>query len=144
MGCGRAIVAASLMAQALISPGHAGASVQPSGQPAGTAPSAAASRPFLALYRRGPSYDGARPLFEQASIRAHIAHHEALGSRLIGAGPLRGAPEGIVGAILIFARDAAEAETWLQADPAVRAGTLSAAIAEWSTTEIRAYRRARE
>jgi uncharacterized protein YciI len=104
------------------------------GQPAGQIP-------FLALYRRGPAYDESRPLFEQPSIPAHIAHHEALGERLLGAGPLRGTPDGVVGAILILARDAAQADAWLAADPAVRAGTFTATIAAWSTSAIRSYRR---
>lgn len=135
---------ALLMIAALVVPTAEGLA-QDHGAPAATrrpAPGQVAPQtPFLVLYRRGPTYNPDRTLFEQASIREHIRHHEALGERLIAAGPLRGAPDGIVGAIVVMAPDLAAAQGWLASDPGVTSGVLSGTVAPWSTSAIRAYRR---
>jgi hypothetical protein len=97
--------------------------------------------PFIALYSRGPAYEIDRPLFEQASIQAHITHHEQLGARLISAGPLREPSNGIIGVVVILARDAREAEAWLRGDPAILSREFTGAIASWRTSRIGAYER---
>jgi uncharacterized protein YciI len=97
---------------------------------------------FMAIYERGPRYDDAKPIFEQASVREHIAHHEALGARLVAAGPLRADPgSNLAGVVIIKAPDATAARDWLSQDPAVISGTLQATIAQWRVSRISAYER---
>lgn len=122
---------------------HNPASVPPSQQEPLVTPTAP-EMVFMAIYERGPRYDDAKPIFEQPSIKEHIAHHEALGSRLIAAGPLR--PEAgskAAGVVIIKASDIAAAREWLNSDPAVVSGTLQATIAQWRVSRISAYERSK-
>ncbi len=98
----------------------------------------AAARVYAALYEQGPSYAQGTPLFEQRGVREHIAHHEALGARLIAAGPFR-PKDGVpwVGMVLFSAASDEEAARWLEEDPAVRLGVLTARVLRWGVREVR-------
>ena len=111
---------------------------------AAPAPGSAPELVFIAIYERGPRYDDAKPIFEQPSIKEHIAHHEALGASLVAAGPLRQEPGSkTAGVVIIKARDLSAAREWLSSDPAVVSGTLQASIAQWRVSRISAYERSK-
>ncbi len=81
-------------------------------------------------------------MFQQPTIKEHIAHHEALGSKLIAAGPLKSRPEDRVVGIIIFEAESEEAaEQWLSKDPAVAGKVLTASVRQWGVSNVRGYRR---
>jgi len=94
---------------------------------------------FLIEYRKGPRYDAGRRLFDQVGVREHVAHFEALGADLLGAAPVRPRDDGVLGYVLRRAASAAEAEAWLQADPAVAAQTMTGVVREWGVESLSAY-----
>jgi uncharacterized protein YciI len=97
---------------------------------------------FAAIYERGPAYQKEKSIFEHPTIKEHIAHHEALGGKLIAAGPLRARPEDRLVGIIIFEAESEEvAEQWLVKDPAVVSKVLNASVRQWGATNIRGYRR---
>jgi uncharacterized protein YciI len=97
---------------------------------------------FAAIYERGPAYQKEKNIFQQPTIKEHLAHHEALGDKLIAAGPLKALPEDEVVGIIIFEAESEEAaEQWLGKDPAVAGKVLSASVRQWGVSHIRGYRR---
>ena len=97
---------------------------------------------FAAIYERGPAYQKEKNIFQQPTIKEHIAHHEALGDKLIAAGPLRALPEDRVVGIIIFEAESEEvAKQWLGKDPAVAGKVLSANVRQWAVSNVRGYRR---
>lgn len=111
-------------------------------EPAAPRAPASEAKVFVAIYKRGPAYQTDKGLFQQRGVREHVQHHEALGERLIAAGPLRAeGDDEPVGIVVFLAESAAGAEQWLQGDPAVAQGVLSARVRQWGISEVRAYRR---
>ena len=106
-------------------------------RPAAAAPAASQAgspprRTFAAVYSRGPAYAAGTPIFEQRGVREHVAHHEALGPRLVAAGPLRARDaDTLVGIIVFCADDERAAEEWLARDPAIVSGVLVGIVREW-------------
>lgn len=114
----------------------------PGAMPKGPSTLGPKSKVFAALYERGPAYQKEKNIFQQPTIKEHIAHHEALGRKLIAAGPLRSRPEDMVVGIVIFEAESEEAaEQWLGKDPAVVGKVLSASVRQWGVSNIRGYRR---
>jgi uncharacterized protein YciI len=110
----------------------------PSAAPA--VPAVRAARPlvFAAFYERGPAWDTTKAVMAQPSIREHVAHHEALGTSLIAAAPF--APRGgdpAVGMVVFVAASAADAERWLDQDPAVSSGVMRATLRRWGVSAVR-------
>lgn len=84
---------------------------------------------FVAIYERGPAYRRGTPIFQQPTITEHIAHHEALGDKLIAAGPLKILPEDkVVGVIVLEAEGDEEAQRWFRKDPAIVGKVLSGIV----------------
>jgi uncharacterized protein YciI len=113
----------------------------PRGEMPATSPAGGATRPlvFAAFYERGPAWDTTKAVVAQPTIREHVAHHEALGMRLIAAAPF--APRGgdpAVGMVVFVAASAADAQRWLAQDPAVRGGVLRATLRRWGVSAVRA------
>lgn len=98
-------------------------------------------RPFAAIYRRGPNWAPGVNVFQQPTIAEHIVHHEALGERLVAAGPLMTGDVHLVGIVIILAGNQQDASAWLKSDPAIRSGVLSGDIGEWRLSAIKPYRR---
>ena len=119
-------------------------SQQPSPEAALQGPPAASLKPkvFAAIYERGPAYQKGKTIFQQPAMKEHIAHHEALGERLIAAGPLKALPGDKVVGIIVFEAESEEAaEQWLGKDPAVVGKVLNASVRQWGVSSIRGYRR---
>lgn len=78
--------------------------------------------PFAIIYRAGPSWRPGVPM-EQQGLRDHFYYMRALDNddRIIAAGPL-GLDGGL---ILVLARDQAEADGLIAADPAVVSGLFT-------------------
>jgi uncharacterized protein YciI len=113
----------------------------PSATPAApAAPAVRASRPlvFAAFYERGPAWDTTKTVVAQPTIREHVAHHEALGTRLIAAAPFaaRGG-DPAVGMVVFVATSAADAQRWLEQDPAVLGGVMRATLRRWGVSAVR-------
>lgn len=100
------------------------------------------SKIFAAIYERGAAFQTGKNIFEQPSIKEHIAHHEALGDKLIAAGPLKALPGDRVVGIIVFEAESEEAaRLWLSKDPAIAGKVLSGSVQQWGASNIRGYRR---
>ena len=97
---------------------------------------------FAAIYERGSAYQKEKTIFQQPTIKEHIAHHEALGDKLIAAGPLKALPEDKIIGIIVFETESEEAaEQWLKKDPAVVSKVLNATVRQWGASSIREFNR---
>jgi uncharacterized protein YciI len=107
------------------------------------APAASAVRPgrplvFAAFYERGPAWDPTKAVVAQPTIREHVAQHEALGTRLIAAAPFAPrAGDPAVGMVVFVAASAADAQRWLDQDPAVLGGVMRAILRRWGVSAVR-------
>jgi uncharacterized protein YciI len=83
---------------------------------------AATSKPLFAVeFRTGPQWNAALPPGQQAFMREHSANLK----RLRDEGRIRvGARYGEVGLIVLEAASLDEVRSWIDADPAVKAGTF--------------------
>ena len=97
---------------------------------------------FAAIYERGSAYQKEKTIFQQSTIKEHIAHHEALGDKLIAAGPLKALPEDRTIGIVVFEAESEEqAGQWLGKDPAVVSKVLNATVRQWGAPRIREFNR---
>lgn len=95
---------------------------------------------FAAIYQRGSAYQKEKNIFQQPSIKEHIAHHEALGKKLIAAGPLKALPEDKIVGIIVFEAESEEvAQQWLRKDPAVVNKVFDATVRQWGVSSIREF-----
>jgi len=104
----------------------------------------AATKTFVAVYRQGPAWRAGVPVFEQPNVKEHIVHHEALGDRLVGAGPVRAGKDDLVGYVILLAPDQASADRWFAADPAVVSGVMRGEVRQWGVSEIRPFKAMRK
>ena len=81
---------------------------------------------FALIYRPGPKWQAGKPFREQIAIKGHFDHMKALFAKgqIFAAGGL-GIDHGLV---LLHARDQAEADAILAADPMVQAGSFAGEI----------------
>ncbi|MDC6167447.1 hypothetical protein [Paucibacter sp. XJ19-41] len=80
-------------------------------------------RIYSAIYCRAAGWQGDVAMADQPGLAGHVEHHEALGPRLIAAGPLAVLRGKSLYALLVYqAPDDADAQSWLNADPALRGG----------------------
>src|SRR5688572_33058044 len=99
------------------------------------APSAAPAAPpgkrtFALVFRMGASWDKAKAPGAQAHFADHSANIRKLreeGRLLVGG---RFSDQGL---LIVAAQDEAEARTFVERDPSVRAGTFTAEVHAWST-----------
>lgn len=85
---------------------------------------------FAIIYSPGPKWQKGRPFREQIAIKEHYAHMKSLfakGQTFVAGG--LGADHGLV---LLHARDEAEAEAILAADPMIQAGVFVGAVERYS------------
>lgn len=95
---------------------------------------------FAVIYERGSRYQKDKTIFHQPTIKEHVAHHEALGDKLIAAGPLKALPEDkTVGIIVLKAESEEAARQWLEKDPAVVGKVFNAAVRQWGASSIREF-----
>jgi hypothetical protein len=97
----------------------------PAGAEAQSVRSGPSSEPrvlYAISFRPGPGWQAGRPFVEQKGFKAHFAYVKRLfgEGRVFAAGGL-GADHGL---ILLYARDQAEADAVVAADPTVQAGTF--------------------
>jgi uncharacterized protein YciI len=110
-----------------------GASVLRAQEPAPSAPPASpapAKRTFALVFRTGPSWNKAKAPGAQAHFADHSANIRKLreeGRLLVGG---RFSDQGL---LIVEAKDEAEARTFVDRDPSVRAGTFTAEVHAWST-----------
>jgi uncharacterized protein YciI len=107
-----------------------GASVLRAQEPAPSARPAPAKRTFALVFRTGPSWDKAKAPGAQAHFADHSANIRKLreeGRLLVGG---RFSDQGL---LIVEAQDEAEARTFVDRDPSVRAGTFMAEVHAWST-----------
>src|SRR5262249_10329041 len=80
-------------------------------------------RPFIVLEERGPRWDDARPMEEQAEWPAHAAFMDALAAEgfVVLGGPLEGTRRVL---LVIRAEDVTEVRQRFSADPWVQNGLL--------------------
>ena len=98
-------------------------------EPAAPSP-APARRTFALVFRTGPSWDRAKAAGAQAFFADHSANIRKLreeGRLLVGG---RFSDQGL---LIVEAQDEAEARTFVERDPSVRAGTFTAEVYAWST-----------
>jgi len=117
---GRSAIAASMLCM-----GTPAAHAQPASAPAvadAPAPVAEARVLFALIYRPGPNWRQGKPFREQIAIKEHFAYVKGLfaNGQLFSGGGL-GDDHGLV---LFHARDQAEANAILAADPMVQAGSF--------------------
>ncbi len=95
---------------------------------------------FAAIYERGSRYQKEKTIYQQPTIKEHIEHHEALGDKLIAAGPLKALPEDKTVGIIVFKAESDEAAShWLEKDPAVVGKVLNATVRQWGVSGIREF-----
>lgn len=85
---------------------------------------------FALVYRPGPKWRRGKPFREQIAIGGHFAYMKSLfaGGQIFSAGGM-GAEHGLV---LLYARDQAEADAILAADPMVQAGSFSGEVRRYT------------
>jgi uncharacterized protein YciI len=92
-----------------------------------TAPNAPVSRLFAVEIQTGPGWDPAKPPQDQAFFKEHSAHLK----QMRDAGRIRaGARYGDKGLVVVVANNEAEARSWIEADPSMRAGTFRFNLSE--------------
>ena len=123
----------------LLATAPAQARTQPS--PAPQAQPAAASNVYVASYRRGPRYDPAKALFDQAGVKAHMDHIRSLGAAVVAAAPVTPSGDEQIGYVIFQAEDDAAAAAWLGADPALAAGSMTAKVHRWGVPRIKSWTR---
>ena len=101
----------------------------------------AAANVYVVSYRRGPRYDPAKGLLDQAAVKAHMDHIRSLGARVVAAAPVESPGDDQLGYVIFRAPDDAAAKAWLDSDPAVVAGSLAAKVHRWGVPWVRAWKR---
>ena len=89
-----------------------------------------ARRTFALVFRMGPSWDASKAPAAQAHFADHSANIRKLreeGRLLVGG---RFSDQGL---LIVEAQDEAEARSFVDRDPSVRAGTFAAEVHAWST-----------
>lgn len=91
----------------------------------------------MALLKKGPQWDGVMEPAKNPTLRQHIAYFVSLidsGRAIIG-GPTSGNTD-LAGLYILRASSAEEARTWVEADPAVKAGMFTAEMHPWWSEDI--------
>lgn len=85
---------------------------------------------FALIYRPGPKWRPGKPFREQIAIREHFAYVKSLFAKgQVFSGGGMGAEHGLV---LLYARDQAEADSILTADPMVQAGSFAGEVRRYT------------
>jgi len=89
----------------------------------------------MAIMRKGPKWDATREAERNAILKQHFANVVALldSGKAVIAGPFG---DDLGGIFILRAASAAEAKTWIDADPAVKAGLLMSEIHPWYSEDI--------
>jgi len=91
----------------------------------------------IALLRKGPNWNGTAEPQRKLILKQHFANVMSLldTGKAVVAGPM-GDDTDLAGIFILRAASAAEAKTWVEADPAVKAGLLVAEIHPWWSEDI--------
>ncbi|MDX6497849.1 MAG: uncharacterized protein QOG23_1109 [Blastocatellia bacterium] len=91
----------------------------------------------MALLRKGPKWDGTAELQRKQILQQHFANVMSLldTGKAAVAGPM-GDDTDLVGIFILRAASTAEAKTWVEADPAVKAGLFVAEFHPWWSEDI--------
>jgi len=91
----------------------------------------------MALFKRGPNWTTAETLQSKELHQQHVAYFSSLietGKAVIG-GPLIGDSD-VLGIYVLRAKNTAEAQTWAEADPVVKAGHFLIEMHPWWSEEV--------
>ncbi len=87
---------------------------------------------YVIVHAPGPAWQAGVPMFEQAGLDEHVAHYRQLHAqhKLMAGGPFLDAAGG---GMMVSAPGVAEQElvAFVQADPCVRSGLLTAVVRPW-------------
>lgn len=102
-----------------------------------TAPQSKLVQFQMALLRKGPKWTGAQTAETQHILHQHLVNVLALldSGKAVAAGPF-GDDTDLAGIFILRASSAEEAKTWVDADPAVKAGLFTAEIHPWWSEDI--------
>jgi len=91
----------------------------------------------MALLRKGPKWTGARTPETQRILHQHLVNVLALldSGKAVVAGPF-GDDSDLAGIFILRASSAEEAKTWVDADPAVKAGLFVGELHPWWSEDI--------
>ncbi len=102
--------------------------------------SAAKAGVFAVIYERGSAYEGSKSVAEQSKIKEHIAYGQTLGRKFLAGGLLGTLTEDkVLGMVVFEAANIEAAKQWVNQDPGVKSGVLSASVRQWQVTSIKAY-----
>jgi len=91
----------------------------------------------MAIMKKGPKWDATKESERNAILQQHLTNVVALldSGKAIIAGPFTDDTE-IAGIFILRAASTAEAKTWVDADPAVKAGLMFAEMHPWFSEDI--------
>jgi uncharacterized protein YciI len=91
----------------------------------------------MALLKKGPKWDATKTQERNQILQQHFANVMSMldSGRAVIAGPL-GDDTDLAGIFILRASTAAEAKTWVDADPAVKAGLFAAEMHPWWSQDI--------
>jgi uncharacterized protein YciI len=91
----------------------------------------------MALLRKGPKWDGTAESQRKQILQQHFANVMSLldTGKAAVSGPM-GDDTNLIGIFILRAASAAEAKTWVEADPAVKAGLFVAEIHPWWSEDV--------
>jgi uncharacterized protein YciI len=91
----------------------------------------------MALLKKGPKWTGAQTPETQRILQQHLANVLSMldSGKAVIAGPL-GDDTDLAGIFILRASSADEAKTWVDSDPAVKAGLFAAEIHPWWSEDI--------
>ena len=95
-------------------------------------------RVFAAVFERGPSWISGKPSFDQPYVHEHIEYLGTLGQKLIAAAPFsQRQNDPTVGLILLFAESEKEAMDWINRDPTITSGVMTARLYGWGIDSLK-------
>jgi uncharacterized protein len=91
----------------------------------------------MAILKKGPKWTGAQAPETQKILHQHLINVLALldSGKAVAAGPF-GYESDLAGILILCATSAAEAQAWVDADPAVKAGLFVAEMHPWWSEDI--------
>jgi uncharacterized protein YciI len=91
----------------------------------------------MALLKRGPKWTAAESPETRQMLTQHIAYVQSLieGGKAVLAGPIGGEGD-LRGIYVLRAKDAAEAQAWIEADPAIKSGHFISELHPWWSEEV--------
>jgi uncharacterized protein YciI len=97
----------------------------------------------MAILKKGPKWDTTKEQYRNTILEQHVGNAISLldGGKAVVAGPFTTGPFGssntdLAGIFILRAASAEEAKSWVDADPAVKAGLMTAEMHPWWSEDI--------